>query len=88
MKSKNDVESTKNTLIKHFKRREARLHIKKQRTVARYSTHANSLLAGVSTDKLLRSRLNLIDAELVALERRIERLKLEDNFAEGLFNQD
>ncbi|KAL4500564.1 hypothetical protein ABPG72_002988 [Tetrahymena utriculariae] len=86
MSLKNDPDSTKIKIVSYFKRRIAQLDMKKKKTIVRYSNFIRGPSSNTKCDRYLLSRVNLIDQEIIHLQRRIERLQQDDGFTESLTN--
>ncbi len=80
LKVKHTPDTLKSILVKSFKRRIRNLEMRKLKTISRYGNTLGSFQAVTETDHIFRSRLSLIDAEILALGSRVQKLKLDENF--------
>lgn len=74
----------KKQILQHFKRRLESLKQKKIKTIIRYTNLVQETIPVGRSEVFLQSRINLIDQERIQLEKRIERLKMQDDYFEGL----
>lgn len=74
----NDPDTTKIKLIASFKRRQAFLDMKKKKTISRYSHFVKESPTTTSKcDPILKARINLIETEIIQLERRYDQFKFQ-----------
>jgi hypothetical protein len=62
--------------------------MEKIKLIKRFKNYGEKILHNIEWGQILNSRVSLIDAEIASLDKRIERLKLNDDFLTDIHNTD
>jgi hypothetical protein len=62
--------------------------MEKIKLIKRFKNYGEKILHNIEWGQILNSRVSLIDSEITSLERRIERIKINDDFLTDIHTAD